>query len=114
MCQKFCGEAFATARILVRLGKVEYVAEREPMESCRPPVANITSRRLKHGRHIGILQCGPHRTKRPVMRRLSRLPLIASFIVSAPAVAQAQTIYPVDQAQILTGARFDFKVELPE
>ncbi len=48
------------------------------------------------------------------MRRLSQLSLIASFIVSAPAVAQAQTIYPVDQAQILAGARFDFKVELPE
>jgi alkaline phosphatase len=48
------------------------------------------------------------------MRRLSQLSLIASFIVSAPAVAQAQTIYPVDQARILAGARFDFKVELPE
>ena len=45
------------------------------------------------------------------MRRLSQLSLIASFIVSAPAVAQAQTIYPVDQARILAGARFDFKVE---
>ncbi|MET0744308.1 MAG: alkaline phosphatase, partial [Microvirga sp.] len=34
-------------------------------------------------------------------------------IALAPSVAQAQAIYPIDRATILSGARFDFKVELP-
>src|ERR1700754_667781 len=28
--------------------------------------------------------------------------------------AWAQTIYPIDRAEILSGARFDFKVEFPD
>ena len=34
-------------------------------------------------------------------------------IAMAPGVAHAQAIYPIDRATILSGARFDFKVELP-
>ena len=38
--------------------------------------------------------------------------LAALTLVSTP-VAEAQTIYPLNRADILTGAHFDFKVELP-
>jgi alkaline phosphatase len=34
-------------------------------------------------------------------------------MIFAAAGAQAQTIYPINRADILTGARFDFKVEFP-
>lgn len=48
------------------------------------------------------------------MRR--RLSLAAGLLVATSVLAplaQAQTIYPLNRADILTGARFDFKVELP-
>jgi len=48
------------------------------------------------------------------MRRAKRQTLTAFFVLTTATVAQAQTVYPVDQAQILAGSRFDFKVELPE
>lgn len=48
------------------------------------------------------------------MRVPTRFMLSAVFILTAGCVAQAQTVYPIDQAQILAGSRFDFKVELPE
>jgi alkaline phosphatase len=35
------------------------------------------------------------------------------LLLSAPA-AVAQTVYPIDRAEILSGARFDFKVEFPD
>src|ERR1700716_3779834 len=46
------------------------------------------------------------------------LPATACFAVClsaflAPSAGQAQTVYPIDRADILTGARFDFKVEFP-
>lgn len=41
--------------------------------------------------------------------------VVASLIVLLWATSlSAQTIYPIDRAEILAGARFDFKVELPE
>src|SRR5712671_7816274 len=41
------------------------------------------------------------------------LVVIAGFsLIGAPLAAQ--TIYPIDRAAILAGARFDFKVEFPE
>ncbi len=43
------------------------------------------------------------------MRLVLALPLAAALI----APAQAQTIYPIDRADILAGSRFDFKVEYP-
>src|SRR5205809_3016283 len=48
------------------------------------------------------------------MRRPSPFMLAAPCILAAVSVADAQTVYPVDQAQILAGSRFDFKVELPD
>lgn len=36
---------------------------------------------------------------------------VAAFAVSISALCQAQTIYPIDRADILVGSRFDFKVE---
>ena len=39
---------------------------------------------------------------------------VASLIVLLWATSlSAQTVYPIDRAEILAGARFDFKVELP-
>src|SRR5258706_4442725 len=38
---------------------------------------------------------------------------LALFAVAAATSAGAQTIYPITRAEILAGARFDFKVEFP-
>lgn len=38
---------------------------------------------------------------------------MAVTLVLSAAPAFAQTIYPIDRADILVGAKFDFKVELP-
>jgi alkaline phosphatase len=35
-------------------------------------------------------------------------------ILAVPATAPAQTIYPIDRATLLSGSKFDFKVELPK
>ncbi len=40
--------------------------------------------------------------------------LAAAAVLFVGAAADAQTIYPIDRAEILTGARFDFKVEFPQ
>jgi alkaline phosphatase len=45
------------------------------------------------------------------MRRM--LTTAALGVALAGSAAQAQTIYPIDRADILVGARFDFKVEFP-
>jgi alkaline phosphatase len=37
----------------------------------------------------------------------------AALFVAAATAAQAQTIYPVNRAEILVGAKFDLKVEFP-
>lgn len=42
-----------------------------------------------------------------------RVVLTVGLLVVASAAAQAQTIYPINRADILTGAKFDFKVEFP-
>ncbi len=49
------------------------------------------------------------------MRMSCKAVLATLFIISLVAVTtlQAQTIYPIDRATILTGSRFDFKVEFP-
>ncbi|MEA3026939.1 MAG: alkaline phosphatase [Alphaproteobacteria bacterium] len=43
-----------------------------------------------------------------------RLLLAAAAVFWAVTVADAQTIYPIDRAEILAGTRFDFKVEFPQ
>lgn len=40
--------------------------------------------------------------------------LLAAAALFAASAAEAQTIYPIDRAEILAGARFDFKVEFPQ
>ena len=37
--------------------------------------------------------------------------LAATSLVFLASSAQAQTVYPIDRAEILSGSRFDFKVE---
>ena len=39
---------------------------------------------------------------------------IGALLAGLCGAANAQTIYPLDRAEILTGARFDFKVEFPD
>jgi alkaline phosphatase len=48
--------------------------------------------------------------KDPSMRSL----LAAAAVLCVVTAAEAQTIYPIDRADILSGARFDFKVEFPQ
>lgn len=44
----------------------------------------------------------------------TRALLLAALAVSlSPAPLQAQTIYPIDRAEILSGAKFDLKIEFP-
>ena len=40
-----------------------------------------------------------------------RLSLASALTLIAATAAHAQTVYPIDRAEILAGARFDFKVE---
>ena len=47
-----------------------------------------------------------------MLRRL--LIAVAALGVLAPVQTVAQTIYPLDRAEILAGAKFDFKVEFPD
>src|SRR5262245_13949077 len=42
---------------------------------------------------------------------LTLVVLLASTVLRTP--LQAQTLYPIDRATILAGAKFDFKVEFP-
>lgn len=47
-----------------------------------------------------------------MMKSTVSLAACAAFFMSTP--LSAQTIYPLDRAEILAGSKFDFKVELPE
>ncbi len=47
-----------------------------------------------------------------MMKSTVTLAACAAFFMGAP--LSAQTIYPIDRAEILAGSKFDFKVELPE
>jgi alkaline phosphatase len=47
------------------------------------------------------------------MKRLAALSLGVALSAVAGPIAVAQTIYPLDRAEILAGARFDLKVEFP-
>src|SRR4051794_40653684 len=45
---------------------------------------------------------------------MRRLPLLtAAFAISVVSSATAQTVYPIDRADILVESRFDLKVEFP-
>jgi alkaline phosphatase len=46
------------------------------------------------------------------MKSTVSLAAFAAFFMGAP--LSAQTIYPIDRAEILAGAKFDFKVEFPD
>ena len=43
-----------------------------------------------------------------------RLSLASALTLIAATAAHAQTVYPIDRAEILAGARFDFKVEFTD
>src|ERR1700681_1749810 len=47
------------------------------------------------------------------MRRQAAIYLGTTLLLAAAGGAQAQTIYPINRAEILAGARFDLKVEFP-
>jgi alkaline phosphatase len=47
------------------------------------------------------------------MRNLQAISLSAALVLLAGTAGQAQTIYPLDRAEILAGSRFDLKVEFP-
>ena len=48
------------------------------------------------------------------MKFFDRAQLFACMLAAAPFAASAQTIYPLDRAEILAGSHFDFKVEFPD
>jgi len=47
------------------------------------------------------------------MKRHAGIMLGAILLVAAAGVARSQTIYPVNRAEILSGSKFDLKVEFP-
>ena len=60
--------------------------------------------------HVGRLGCtAPH-----IKDRNMRLLLASAFALLAATAVHAQTVYPIDRADILAGARFDFKVEFAD
>src|SRR5262249_20486869 len=56
----------------------------------------------------------PSRFVRIQMRRTPAICLGTTLFLVAAATSSAQTIYPFNRAEILSGARFDLKVEFPE
>src|SRR5262249_25463366 len=48
----------------------------------------------------------------PMRRAFAAATTFAAVALVAP-LSHAQTIYPIDRAEILLGSRFDFKIELP-
>jgi alkaline phosphatase len=42
------------------------------------------------------------------------IPVVTLALLLSASSAVAQTVYPIDRAEILSGARFDFKVEFPD
>ena len=40
--------------------------------------------------------------------------LLSGFVLLSGSSLSAQTVYPIDRAEILAGAQFDFKVEFPD
>src|SRR6516225_5912843 len=67
---------------------------------------------LQHNCHIERL--GPlHRTVEDLGMPRFAAAAVAIFVLFFALSAQAQTVYPIDRAEILAGARFDFKVEFP-
>jgi len=48
-----------------------------------------------------------------IMKRIAEACLAGALALMASSV-QAQTIYPLTRAEILAGAKFDFKVEFPQ
>ncbi len=49
-----------------------------------------------------------------LMIKRAAIPLCLAVFLMAPAALKAQTIYPIDRAEILAGTRFDLKVEFPD
>jgi alkaline phosphatase len=47
------------------------------------------------------------------MKRHAGIALGSALLVVATCAAHAQTIYPLNRAEILVGAKFDLKVEFP-
>jgi alkaline phosphatase len=47
------------------------------------------------------------------MRRKAVIHLSTTLFLAATSAAQAQTIYPLNRAEILSGSKFDLKVEFP-
>src|SRR5437763_11958073 len=48
----------------------------------------------------------------PMRRALAAAATFAAVVAAGP-LCHAQTVYPIDRADILVGSRFDFKVEFP-
>ena len=63
---------------------------------------------------IELSRMRPKPRRRHALRmKPMRLLSAAAAVLLAATAANAQTIYPIDRAEILSGARFDFKVEFP-
>jgi alkaline phosphatase len=73
-------------------------------------VVGAACRALKQIRHIRGLVIHPLPTGVLPMRRFI---FATAVLAAAMPVAEAQTVYPIDRADILVGSRFDFKVEFP-
>src|ERR1700754_4411682 len=58
------------------------------------------------------MQPKPRTATRPEDQPM-RLLFASAAMLLAATTAHSQTIYPIDRAEILSGAKFDFKVEFP-
>src|ERR1700754_1314007 len=58
------------------------------------------------------MQPKPRTATRPEDQPM-RLLFASAAMLFAASTAHSQTIYPIDRAEILAGAKFDFKVEFP-
>src|SRR5262245_59754831 len=72
---------------------------------------SMTRTAPRRKRHEGVMICSSGVATVQPMRRHFLFLLLAIVILAAPTLTEAITIFPIDRAAILAGARFDVKVE---
>src|SRR5215510_8400618 len=73
-----------------------------PARGCPATYLSYWLRRVAANHSMGV----------PMRRTLAAAAAFAAVAVAVP-LCHAQTVYPIDRADILVGSRFDFKVEFP-
>src|SRR5687767_3482154 len=74
--------------------------------------ARLGWRRRTHAAWNPAVRCATNDRGASIMIKPFAATAVAILLSTSPTTAQ--TIYPIDRAEILAGAQFDFKVEFPD